>query len=339
LPLGAASAQTYTYGQPAYPVQPVSAWDNYKVRLAALARQQGVREATIQANVPGLTVNQRIIELERTEPIARSSGGVVGALAPYLRSHVTGSLIRRGQDNYADHFTALRNLEARYGVDPAVLMAIWGLETSYGTVTGNTDLLQALASLGYYGRRRDFFESEFVATLKLMDQGVPRWRLKGSWAGATGYPQFMPSVVLRLRADGDGDGYADIWANEMDGLASIAAYLRDAGWKPNVPWGIRVRTPATLNRAAIASRTTAPRCPQVYRRHSRWLTMREWRALGVAPLGRSVSDTEMASLIEPDGPYETAYLLTTNYRAILDYNCSNFYGISVGLLADAIARR
>jgi len=337
--LGPASAQTYTYGQPAFAVRTPSAWETYKVRLAALARQQGVREPTIQANVPGLTVNQRIIELERSEPIARSTGGVVGALAPYLRSHVTASLIRRGQNNYADHYGALRSLEARHGVDPGVLMAIWGLETSYGTVTGSTDLLQALASLGYYGRRRDLFETEFVSALKLMDQGVPRWRLKGSWAGATGYPQFMPSVALRLRADGDGDGFADIWSNELDGLASIAVYLRDAGWKPNVPWGIRVRTPATLNRAAIANRTTAPRCPQVYRRHSRWLTMREWRALGVTPAGRSLPDNEMASLIEPDGPYETAYLLTTNYRAILDYNCSNFYAISVGVLADAIARR
>jgi lytic murein transglycosylase len=252
---------------------------------------------------------------------------------------VTASLIRRGRDNYGENYTALRRLDGQYGVDPAVLMAIWGLETSYGTVTGSTDLLQALASLGYYGRRRDFFEAEFVAALKLMDQGVPRWRLKGSWAGATGYPQFMPTVALRLRADGDGDGYSDIWANELDGLASIATYLRDAGWKPNIPWGIPVRTPATLNRAAIASRTTAPRCPQVYRRHSRWLSMREWRSLGVTPLGRSLPENEMASLIEPDGPYETAYLLTTNYRAILDYNCSNFYGISVGVLADAIAGR
>jgi membrane-bound lytic murein transglycosylase B len=324
---------------PAYASAPMDPWYGYKLRLAQLARQQGVREATIQANVFGLTVNQRVIELERTEPIARSSGGVVGALAPYLGSHVTGSLIRRGQANYSDHYAALRALDARYGVDPAVLMAIWGLETSYGTVTGSTDLLQSLASLGYYGRRRDFFETEFVAALKLMDQGVPRWRLKGSWAGATGYPQFMPSVALRLRADGDGDGYSDIWANELDGLASIASYLRDAGWKPNVAWGIRVRTPPNLNRAAIVSRTTAPRCPQVYRRHSRWLTMREWRALGVTPLGRSIPDNEMASLIEPDGPNATAYLATNNYRAILDYNCSNFYAISVGVLADAVARR
>ena len=165
-------------------------------------------------------------------------------------------------------------------------MAIWGKETSYGTVTGSIDLLEALASLGYDGRRRDLFETEFVAALKLIDQGVPRWRLKGSWAGATGYPQFMPSVALRLRADGDGDGYADIWRNELDGLASIATYLRDAGWKPNVPWGIAVRTPANLNRAAhrhAGRRRRAAR--RSIARHSRWLTMREWRALGVAPYG------------------------------------------------------
>jgi lytic murein transglycosylase len=334
-------AQTYfppSYGYP-QPAPGRSAWDTYKLRLAILARQRGVREATIQTYVPNLSMNERVIELERTEPVAQAVAGTVGTLAPYLRSHVTASLIARGQANYYDHYQALRALELRYGVDPAILMAIWGHETSYGTVTGSTDLLQALASLGYYGRRRDFFESEFIAALKLIDQGVPRWRLKGSWAGATGYPQFMPSVALRLRADGDGDGFADIWSNELDGLASIAQYLRDAGWKPNVVWGIPVRTPANLNRAAIVSRVTAPKCPQVYRRHSRWLTMREWRAMGVTPLGRSLPDNEMASLIEPDGYNARAFLLTTNYRTILDYNCSNFYAISVGVLADAIARR
>ena len=327
-PAIAVAAQSSAYG-----------WDTYKVRLASLARLQGVREATIQAYVPSLSINQSAIEMERTEPVARSSGGIVGTLSPYLRVHVTRSLISRGQANYREHYDGLRRLEARYGVDPAILMSIWGMETSYGTVTGSTDLLNALASLGYYGRRRDFFESEFVAALKLIDLGVPRYILKGSWAGATGYPQFMPSVALRLRADGDGDGYADIWRSELDGLASIAAYMRDAGWKPNVPWGIAVRTPANLNRYAIVSRITSPRCPLVYRRMSRWLTMREWRAMGVTPIGGSLRDNEMAALIEPDGPNERAFLLSTNYRSILDYNCSNFYAISVGVLADAIAGR
>lgn len=339
--VGSVTAQRTSYValQPAYSTPVADAWTTYKQRLAILARQQGVRISTIQANVPGLTINPRVIEMERTEPVARSSGGIVGSLGPYLRAHVTPSLIRRGQSNYSNLYDGLRSIGMRWGVDPSVLLAIYGHETSYGRVTGSTDLLQALASLGYYGRRREFFESEFVSALKLMDEGVPRWRLKGSWAGATGFPQFMPSVALRLRADGDGDGVANIWSDELDGLASIAAYLRDAGWKPNVAWGIPVRTPATLNRAAIVSRMTAQRCPQVYRRLSRWLTMREWRALGVTPAGRSLPESEMASLIEPDGPNATAYLLTTNYRAILDYNCSNFYAISVGVLADAIARR
>src|SRR3954454_274150 len=324
---------------PAYAAAPMDPWYGYKLRPAALARQQGVSKRSIQANEFGLSVNQRVIELKRTEPVARTSGGVVGVLAPYLRAHVTPSLIARGRNNYSSLYDGLRWIEGRYGVDSAVLLAIYGHETSYGLVTGSTDLLQALASLGYYGRRRDFFETEFVSALKLMDQGVPRSWLKGSWAGATGYPQFMPSVALRLRADGDGDGYADIWRNEIDGLASIAQYLRDAGWKPNVAWGIPVRTPANLNRAAIVNRMNAQRCPQVYRRQSRWLSMREWRGLGVTPLGRSLPDTEMAGLIEPDGPNARAFLLTINYRAILDYNCSNFYAISVGVLADAIERR
>jgi membrane-bound lytic murein transglycosylase B len=220
-----------------------------------------------------------------------------------------------------------------------VLMAIYGHETSYGRITGSFDLVQALATLAYDGRRRQFFEDEFVAAMRLLDRGTPRWKLKGSWAGATGYPQFMPSNVLRLATDGDGNGTADIWASEIDALASIAAYLRDAGWKPNVHWGVQARVPAGLNRLAVSNPTISPRCPQVYRRHSRWLTVREWRALGVVPTRGGLPEGELASLLEPDGPGQTAYLLTQNYRAILDYNCSNFYALSVGLLGDAIAGR
>jgi lytic murein transglycosylase len=233
----------------------------------------------------------------------------------------------------------MAQIQARYGVDPGVLMAIYGHETSYGTVLGGFDLLEALASLAYEGRRRAMFETEFVAALKLIDLGVPRWRLKGSYAGATGYPQFMPSVVLRLRADGDGDGYGDIWRSEPDGLASIANYLRNAGWKPGMTWGVPVRVAPTLNRAAIRSTLRAPRCERVYSRHSRWLTVGQWRSLGVVPYSNRLASTDVATLIEPDGPGATGYLLTGNYRAILDYNCSNFYALSVGLLADAIMQR
>jgi lytic murein transglycosylase len=260
--------------------------------------------------------------------------------APYRAEHVTPTLIRRGQSRFAEHWPRLSQIQISYGVDPAVVMAIYGHETSYGAITGGFDLVEALATLGYEGRRRDFFETEFLATLKLIDLGIPRWRLKGSYAGATGYPQFMPSVALRLRADGNGDGFADLWSSEDDGFASIANYLRDAGWKRGIPWGIAVRTPPTLDRAAIRSPLAAPKCAKVYQRHSRWLTMAEWRARGVMPYaGRPIPENELATLLEPDGPGATAYLLTNNYRVILDYNCSNYYALSVGLLADAIAGR
>jgi membrane-bound lytic murein transglycosylase B len=196
-----------------------------------------------------------------------------------------------------------------------------------------------LASLAYDGRRRELFETEFLAALKLIDTGFTRAHLRGSYAGATGLPQFMPSLVLRLRADGDGDGQADIWSSEPDALASIAYYLRESGWKPGVPWGIEVRVPATFNRAAVSPTEVAPRCPAVFRRHSRPLPFSQWRALGISPAGKAMPDTEMAWLMELDGPGGPAYLLTANYRAILQYNCSNSYAMSIGLLADAISRR
>lgn len=326
----------------AAPVYPTSAPSNltgfaaYKQRLIGLARSAGVRDATIQSTVPYLSLNQRVMQLDRGQPGGVNNPNAAPPFAPYRRRHVTSDLIRRGKARHAINDRWLRWIEQRYGVESGVLMAIYGHETSYGAVTGGFDLLEALGTLAYEGRRRSFFEEEFVAALKLLDRGTPRSRLKGSWAGATGYPQFMPSVVLRLATDGDGDGTANIWRSEADGLASIAAYLRDAGWKPNIHWGIPVRTPPSLNRTAIRSRLTAPRCPQVYARHSQWKRVREWRALGVYPVGRGLPENEMATLIEPDGPNATAYLLTTNYRAILDYNCSNFYALSVGLLADAI---
>jgi membrane-bound lytic murein transglycosylase B len=334
-----AQAYPQTYPAPAYRAPAMSGWEQEKVRLAALARQQGVREATIQAVVPGLQLNNRVMQLDYAQRPTGSSTAVQN-FSNYLSRHVTSSLISRGQSRYYSHWARLSRIEQLTGVDPSVIMAIYGKETSYGAVTGNFDLLEALASLAYEGRRREFFEGEFVAALKLMDQGVRRYQLKGSYAGATGYPQFMPSVALRLRADGDGDGYADIWRNEDDAFASIANYLRDAGWKRGVPWGVPVRIPATLNRAAIRSRIVAPRCPAVFGRHSRWMTVAEWRRLGVTPGGsRALAETELATLMETPGAYAEGYLLTTNYRAILDYNCSNFYGMGVGLLANAIARR
>ncbi|MEO5773335.1 MAG: lytic murein transglycosylase [Sphingomicrobium sp.] len=339
-PVQAVLRPAYTQQLPqAVPQTSAYNFETYKRWLISRAIRDGVRPATAQTYVPTLQFNQRAVDLDRSPINISDPNRPAPPITPYLQEHVTPSMISRGQAHYYDHYANLQRVEARFGVDPSVMMAIYGHETSYGKVTGGFDLLDVLGSLAYDGRRRELFESELIAALKLIDLGVPRWRLKGSYAGATGYPQFMPSVVLRLRVDGDADGYADVWSNEVDGLASIGNYLREAGWKPGVPWGVRVRTPANLNRYAIRSTVHAPRCQRVYQRHSRWLQMREWRVLGVVPVGRTLADNEMATLIEPDGPGGSAYLLTNNYRTILDYNCSNYYALSVGLLADAIARR
>jgi membrane-bound lytic murein transglycosylase B len=311
----------------------------YLPSLRARARAAGVSERTLDSVFRDLAFSARTIELDRGQPGGTSGSTATPPFAPYRRQHVTPALINGGARHYAANQSRLSDINRRYGVAPSVLIAIWGHETSYGAVTGNFDLLNSLASLAYEGRRRDLFADEFVAALKMMDRGVSRSRLRGSWAGATGYPQFLPSVYLRLAVDGDGDGRADIWSSEPDALASIANYLSNAGWKPNVPWGVAVRVPVGFDRSAVRTRLLSPRCSRVHERHSRWMTIGEWRRLGLVPQGGAwPRDSEMASLLEPDGPGETAYLLTTNYRTILDYNCSNFYALSVGLLADAIAR-
>ncbi|HYI41357.1 MAG TPA: lytic murein transglycosylase [Allosphingosinicella sp.] len=316
-----------------------SGFVSYLPQLEAQARRSGVSSGTIASIFPNLVFSSRTVELDRAQPGGRPGSNANPPFAPYRARHVNPAIVANGQRHYAANLSRLQAIGRRYGVTPSVLVAIYGHETSYGSVTGDFDLLNSLASLAYDGRRRQLFSDEFVAALKMIDRGVPRSRLKGSWAGATGYPQFLPSVWLRLGADGDGDGRSDIWRSEPDALASIANYLSKAGWRPGVPWGIAVRVPAEFDRSRVRNTLRAPRCPRVFERHSRWLTIGEWRRLGiVAQYGNWPRDSEMASLIEPDGPNATAFLLTTNYRTILDYNCSNFYALSVGLLADSIAR-
>ena len=311
----------------------------YLPQLRAQALAAGVRPGTIENVFPTLTFSPRTVELDRAQPGGTTGYSPTPPFAPYRARHVNAALIAKGRDRYAANIGRLNAIGRRYGVTPSVMVAIWGHETSYGAVTGDFDLLNSLASLAYEGRRRQLFADEFVATLKMYERGFPRSQLKGSWAGATGHPQFLPSVYLRLAVDGDGDGRSDIWRSQADALASIANYLSNAGWKPNVPWGIPVRVPAGFDRSSMSTRLVSPRCPRVHERHSRWRTMGEWRRLGlVSERGSWPGEQEMATLLEPDGPGQTAYLLTTNYRTILDYNCSNFYALSVGLLADAVSR-
>jgi membrane-bound lytic murein transglycosylase B len=306
--------------------------------VAGLGRQaiaQGVSRNTVDAVIPTLTFNPRVVELDRAQP--GSDPNIIPDFAPYRAKHVDNARITRGQAKYASLRPLLGRVERETGVPEGIMVSIYGNETNYGAFTGNFDLPRSLATLAFEGRRRGLFEGEFIAALKIIDTGIPREAIAGSWAGATGYPQFLPSMYLRLARDGDGDGKADIWRSEADALASIANYFVSAGWKANQLWGVAVRVPASLDRTSLINRTVSPRCPRVHNRHSRWLTMAEWRALGVSPVGRTLPDNTLATLLEPDGANATAYLLTGNYRVILDYNCSNFYALAVGLLSDAVA--
>ena len=310
----------------------------YLPELRAQAERAGVSRATLDQIFPTLSFSARTVALDRNQPTGTPTNApsTNPPFAPYRARHVTPQLISQGRSRYTGNYSQLQEIGRRFGVEPSVLVAIWGKETSYGAIRGDFDLLNSLASLAYEGRRRQLFSDEFVATLKMLDRGIPRSTLRGSWAGATGHPQFLPSVYLRLAVDGDGDGRADIWNSQMDALASIANYLSNAGWKPNLPWGVPATVPAGFDRSAVRQRLAAPRCPRVFERHSRWLSVAEWRRLGVVPQRAGLRDSDMASLIEPDGPGATAYLTTNNYRTILDYNCSNFYALTVLLLADGI---
>lgn len=311
----------------------------YLELLRPKAMAIGVSTATMNAVFPTLSYNPRVVALDRAQPGGGSFDATIPPFEPYRRKHVDAARISGGQQAWRANRTKLIAIEQETGVPEAIMVAIYGHETNYGRFTGSFDLLRSLATLSYEGRRRALFEPEFLAALKMIEQGVPRERLVGSWAGATGYPQFLPSVYLNAARDGDGDGKADIWTSEADALASIARYFVDAGWRKGEPWGFAVSVPASLDRAAIANRTQPPRCLRVFQRHSRWLSIPEWRALGVTPQGGAapLPDDTLATLLEPDGPGKTAYLLTSNYRAILDYNCSNFYALSVGLLADRVS--
>ena len=314
--------------------QPGATFASYLQAVAGRARSQGVSEATITRTLSGLTPNQRVIELDSSQPGNQAAPPL---MAPYLDRHIAPGIVSRGRARYAGLAGIMPSVEARYGVPGSVLMAIWGHETNYGSYVGDFDLARSLATLAWEGRRRDLFEDELIALLKMIDQGVPSYKLKGSWAGAFGYPQFLPSVYLRLAIDGDGNGSRDIFSSPADTVASIANYFRDAGWRRGQPWGVGASVPATFNVDAYRTKLSAPSCRRVHERHSQWKTVSEWRALGITPLAPIGSDV-LTSLFQPDGPGTPAYLLTGNYRVILQYNCSNYYALSVGLLADEIAR-
>jgi lytic murein transglycosylase len=295
----------------------------------------GVGAATLDAQLSGLTYNPRVVGFDRAQP---DDSRAVNRFDDYLGRRLNDARIAQGRRVRGDLAATLASIEARSGVPGHILVGIWGMETSYGAAVGDFDLIRAIASLAFDGRRAELFTRELTSALLMLDRGhTVRQELKGSWAGATGQPQFLPSSYLAYSADGDGDGHADIWGSRADTLASIANFLAKNGWRAGGSWGTRAYIPPTLDRGRIRNLVAPTSCRGVLSRHSRWIPVREWKALGVVPLGAAYpADDVLAALVEPDGPGNGGYITYGNYRAILEYNCSNYYALSVALLADAV---
>jgi lytic murein transglycosylase len=303
-------------------------------RAVALAR--GVNPATLDTLLSGVRPSSRVVQLDRGQP--DDSGSAAARFDAYLARRLDAGRINAGNAAAGRMSTALATAQAQTGVPASIILGIWGMESSYGVVTGNFDVVRSMATLAWDGRRRALFTRELDATLAIVERGLASpAMLKGSWAGAMGQPQFLPSSYLAYGRDGDGDGRIDIWGSASDTIASIANFLARNGWQAGKPWGMPVVVPPTLDRENIRDLRQPESCVRPLLRHSRWITAGEWRALGVAGSTALPDDSVMMTLVEPDGPGQGAYLTTENYRAIMRYNCSNFYALSVALLGDKVA--
>lgn len=312
--------------------------DGFPIWLATYrqaAEARGLKREWLDAALAGASYSPRVVELDRNQP---DDSGRRNIFADYVARQLTAARIDEGRRRAADHGEALERIARETGVPAPVIVAIWGMETSYGRVMGGFDLPSAIATLAYDGRREALFTRELDALVRMVgERGIPRDKLRGSWAGAFGQSQFLPSSYLAHARDGDGDGVADIWSSTPDTFASIAGYLADKGWTAGPGWGFRAGVPAGFDRASVANPERPTSCVRPLERHSRFLPVAEWRRLGFRPLNAlwPADDVEL-SLVEPDGEGQGAFLTTRNYRALMAYNCSNFYALSVGLLANAI---
>jgi len=305
-------------------------------RITAKAR--GISAQTLDRLLSGLKPNPRVIALDRTQP--DDSSAAPASFANYLTRRLDTARITAGKAAAVRVAAPLAGIEARHGVPAAILLGIWGMETSYGAVTGTMPVVQSLATLAWDGRRAALFTRELDAALEIADKGLATpEQLRGSWAGAMGQPQFLPSSYLAHAIDGDGDGKADIWASAPDALASIANYLKANGWQPGLVWGLPVTVPQALDRAALANPEPPSSCVRPLSVHTKWIRSADWQALGLrSATAFPAADTPM-TLVEPDGPGQGAWLVTQNYRTLMTYNCSNFYALSVALLGDALSSR
>lgn len=300
------------------------------------AEARGLSPEWLDRALAGVGFDARVVALDRNQP---DDSGRQNVFASYLARRLTPERIADGRVMRLRWEAAARAAEQAHGVPAEILVGIWGMESNYGRVTGNIPVIPALASLAYDGRRAALFTRELDAAVRMVgeERAAPE-QMRGSWAGAMGQPQFLPSSYLAHAVDGDGDGRADIWGSVPDTLASIANYLRHAGWQPGVGWGLEVKVPDGFDRASVANPEPPTSCIRPLSRHSRSLPARDWQQLGLVAqgAGRWPAAEVPMSLVEPDGPGGAAYLTTASYRALLDYNCSNFYALSVALLADAV---
>lgn len=308
----------------------------FRVWLAALideARERGVDEEIIQTVLVPVTPIPRVISNDRNQ------AEFVETLEMYLERRVTDWRINTGRARIARHRALLDEVAAEYGVPARFIVAIWGIETNYGNFTGGTDVIQALVTLAYDPRRADFFRRELFGALQILQEGhISHEAMRGSWAGAMGQSQFMPSSFLDYAVDYDGDGRRDIWTTEADVFASIANYLKQAGWETGRTWGREVKLPDDYHEKAEQwSQGDATFSCSVLRRHTVQLPLNEWQGHGVRNVdGSDLPDVDFpASIILPDGEQGRAFVVYNNFRAILRYNCANNYALAVSTLADS----
>ena len=281
------------------------------------AAGQGVSEATLSNALDGVRYRERVIELDGYQP------EFVRPIWEYLDTAVSSTRITNGQEKLADHRNTAQQMEQRYGVPAEIIVAIWGIESNYGSNFGDFSTLESLATLAYDGRRRDFARGELLAALRIIDQGdIAAEDMKGSWAGAMGHTQFIPSSFEAYAVDGDGDGRRDIWDSIPDVMASTANYLDRAGWQSGQPWGVEVRLPEGFDYAQTERRSCA-----------------EWRNQGVKAQQGELPNFDSAAIVIPAGANGPAFLVGANFRAILRYNNATSYALAVATLGDAIAGR
>ncbi len=299
-----------------------SAWlESFRAEATAA----GVSAEVFDAAFEGVSVNERVYELNDNQPEFSR------AIWSYLDGAVSEARITGGRAKMAEQGSLLSVIEQAYGVDAEIIVAIWGLESSYGAILGNYDAIQALATLAFEGRRTGFGRAQLIGALKIIQNGyADRDELKGSWAGAMGHTQFIPTTYLSYAVDHDGDGKRDIWNNLGDVFASTANYLSISGYRQNEAWGAEAHLPVGFDYALADASIHKP--------------LVEWAAMGLTqPSGASLLqrfDPNMRSrLILPAGARGPAFLVFDNFGAILKYNRSTAYALAVGLLSEEVAGR